>query len=120
MRGAISKDASIARLTRPWSDAVLIYSTQSTSKILSASARVMPRSWILARVVMSPQPPSSLAMASPSHLSCLADSSPLGTCRAETLQSCLDCMVMPLLLCSIQPATFLCLLLPPRWHQVGA
>jgi len=57
-----------------------------TAKILSDSARVMPRSWMLPRVVMSPQPPSGnslkLAIASPSHLSCFADSSPLGTCSS--------------------------------------
>ena len=53
-----------------------------TAKILSEVSSVMPRSWMLARVVMSPQAmsPQSCAMASPSYLSCLADSSPFGTC----------------------------------------
>ena len=53
-----------------------------TAKILSEVSSVMPRSWTLARVVMSPQAmsPQSFAMASPSHLSCFADSSPFGTC----------------------------------------
>lgn len=54
----------------------------TASYTLPASSIVMPRSWMLARVVMSPQPFSPYGrMHSASLRSCVEVSSPLGTCR---------------------------------------